>query len=400
MSSIWIILLDTSGSMGGGFTSKQGHTPDPLAEHGAWATKLDAAKELLLKQVATIRVQDLAVFQFTDEYSKIFQGTRDQLLAQSHLIRKLDAGGNTSIANAIGGVEVDPSFEKYRSVNVLVISDGLSDLDAAAKAAESLLIKYPFARIDTILIDDTDDGRKVAESVSINGTVRPVTSSIQLGSALSGARLDALRSNLTNMALVRLQTQQELAAFEQIPEPTLISVTSGQRLTSETLRSDIVPTLAGIEALGYAANYITRGEYRGSVSSISQDSPISINLTGLKEAVELALTYVIPWRRKNAERIAMLEIEKRELELASERQKLSMSNNYDAEQRRLELLRMQLELANSKLNLAERMLKAIDPESQLCGEARERALGRLLSGVDNLSATRLEFEILGDTPRQ
>jgi hypothetical protein len=79
--------------MGEGFTAKPGQPTDPLAEHGAWSTKLDAAKELLLRQVGSLRVQDLAVFQFTDRYSKLFQGTRDQLLQQDHLIRSLRAGG-------------------------------------------------------------------------------------------------------------------------------------------------------------------------------------------------------------------------------------------------------------------------------------------------------------------
>ena len=391
MLSIWVILLDTSGSMSDGFSSKQSYAHNPLAEHDSWNTKLDAAKDLLLKQVNTIRVQDIAVFQFTNECYKLFQGTRNNLLSQPTLITSLHASGGTSIANAINEVEKDSSFEKYQSLNVLIISDGLSDFDEAVKSAKSLVIKFPYARIDTILIDDIEDGRKVAEGISINGTVRPVSSSIQLGQAINSARADALRSNLANMAQLRLQTQQELL----IPNPTLISVTSEQSLNAATLKNDIAPTLAGIEALGYAKSYALGSEYQGVISSISQDSPISINLTGLKESVELALTYVIPWRRKNAERIAMLDIQNKEIEVEGERHKNSLYC-YDAEQRRLELLRIELELANSKLELTERMLKIIDPNLQLQGEAREQALGRLLSGVNQLSSTNLEFVMLGD----
>lgn len=399
MSSIWIILLDTSGSMGEGFTARPGQAIDPLAEQGAWSTKLHAAKELLLRQVATLRVQDLAVFQFTSDYTKVFQGTRDQLLRQTYLIESLVANDGTSIANALRGVEADPSFEPYRSLNILVITDGLSDPDAATEAASDLIEKYPFARIDTILIDETDEGRAVADSISINGTVRTVTSSIQLGTAMRGARIDSLRSNLTTMPLLRLQAQQELAVFEQLPEPTLITVTSGESLTAETLRNDIAPTLGGIEALGLASSYARDGEYRGSVSSISQDSPISINLTGLKEAIELALSYIIPWRRENAKRLAQLEVRKRELEVEREERNLALQP-YDAEQRRLELLRQQIDLSTSKLELAERVLKAIDPDSQLRGENRERVLAWVISSVDRLSSTRLEFEVFRDVSRQ
>lgn len=395
MSSIWITLLDTSGSMNDGFTASQGRNTDPLAEHGAWVRKIEAAKELLLKRIGAIRVLDIAVFQFKDVPTKIFQGTRDQLLAKPDLIQSLTAGGGTSIANALAGVEADSSFESYQSLNVLVVSDGLSDTDAAKLAAEKLVLKYPFARVDTVLIDDTDEGRAVAEAISINGTFTPVTSTAQLRAAISGARISSLQSNLANLALFRLQAQRELASFDEAPAPTLISVTSGQRLTSQTLRDDVVPTLLGIEALGQASSRLTRGEYRGTVSSISQDSPISINLTGLKDAVELALTYVIPWRRRNAERLAALDVEKREIELQREKQGLSM-HPFENEQRRLELLRVQLELAKSKLELAEKMLKAIDPESQLRGEAREFALGRLLSGVEHMATTRLEFQVMDE----
>ena len=142
-----------------------------------------------------------------------------------------------------------------------------------------------------------------------------------------------------------------------------------------------------------AASRASHGEYRGTVSSISQDSPISINLIGLKEAVELVLTYVIPWRRRNAERLASLEIEKREIELQREKHGVSMLP-FDQEQRRLQLLQVQLDLAKSKLELAERMLKVVDPEMQLRGESREIALSKLLSGVDHMTATRMEFQIV------
>jgi hypothetical protein len=344
-------------------------------------------------------VRDLAVFQFTSDYRKVFQGTRDQLLQQPHLIESLVASNGTSIANALRGVEADPSFEQYRSLNLLVITNGLSDLAPATQAASELITKYPFARIDTILIDETDNGRVVADSISINGTVRTVTSSIQLGTAMSGARVDALLSNLATMPLLRFQAQQELAAFEQLPEPTLITIISGERLTAETLRNDIAPTLGGIEALGRASSYVRHREYLGSVSSISQDSPISINLAGLKEATELALTYVIPWRRKNAERLAQLEVRKRELEIEREERNLAL-HLYDAEQRKLELLRQQVDLSMSKLELAERMLKAIDPDSQLRGENRKRALAGFIESIDRLSSTRLEFEVFRDVSLQ
>ena len=67
---------------------------------------------------------------------------------------------------------------------------------------------------------------------------------------------------------------------------------------------------------------------------------------------------------------------------------------FDQEQRRLQLLQVQLDLAKAKLELAERMLKVVDPEMQLRGESRAIALSKLLSGVDHMTATRMEFQIV------
>ena len=395
MSSIWVTLLDTSGSMSNGFSATTSSAPDPLAEQGAWKTKLEAAKDVLLKRIARIHVADVALFEFKGAPSKLFQGGRDQLLARPEIIQSLEASNGTNIAAAIAAVEADPSFKAYQSLSLLIVSDGLSDLTAAKAAAEALLRRYPHARIDTILIDETDEGRKVAEAISLNGDFIPVTSTAQLGAAVARARLSSLQSNLARMAFFRLQAQRELAVFEQIAEPTLVSVTSGQRLTARTLRDEVVPTLLGLEAFGQASSELQGREYRGAVSSISQDSPISINLTGLKEAVELALRYVLPWRRENARRLEAAEVTKRELEVERDRKDLDM-RPYDEEQRSLELHRIRLELAKAKLELAERMLKAIDPNTTMEGPDRELALSRLLSGVEHMSAARLDFRVVHD----
>jgi hypothetical protein len=264
-----------------------------------------------------------------------------------------------------------------------------------------------FRRVSRLL--EAGRSKKISES-AVNGTVRPVTSSIQLGAAISGARVDSLRSELSHMALLRFQAQRELSAFQQMPPPTLLTVTSGHALTATTLRNDVAPTIAGIESFGRAASLASLTEYRGSVSSISQDSPISINMTGLKDAVELVLSFVIPWRRENAKRLATLDV--RERELAVERQEReqdreSSLHDLDLEKRRLENLRIELELAKSKFELekskfelAERILRERDPDAQLRGEAREHAMALLRSGIDQLSSTRLEFEVARDFPRQ
>jgi hypothetical protein len=201
------------------------------------------------------------------------------------------------------------------------------------------------------------------------------------------------------MAQMRFLAQQELARFQQSAPPTLIRVTSGERLTSETLRNDIAPTLAGIEMIGQSASWATHREYEGTVSSISQDSPISINLSGLRETVDLVLAYIIPWRRKNAEKLSHLEVQKRELEIRKQENDLSF---YDLEQqqRRLETAKAQYELAKSKWELAEKIFNELYPGDERRGIERQEVMARILAGIDQLASTRLEFEVVREISRQ
>lgn len=393
MSAIWIVLLDTSSSMDEGFSAQSGAGGNILSETGEWAKKIDAAKEILRRQVSSLRDQDIAVIQFTDEARKLFQGTRDGLLKNTGLIASLEANGGTSIAAALDSVTSDPDFESYRALSVLLLTDGQSDIGEATRAANHLIAKFPFARIDSIIIDETDEGRAVVEAASINGTVRNATSAIQLSSAFSGARVSGLRGELQNMAFARFTAQEELARLQEGPGPTLIRVTTGEVLTAATLRDDIAPTLLALESIDAAGSIARRREPRATVSSISQDSPISINLTGIRDAVQLVLEYAIPWRRKHAERLSELEIRKRECEI----DKIELENSlygFEHEKRRLDLAKLQYEVALSKWEIAERMMKEIDPDNQLRGEAREEAVRRVLIGIDQLASTRLEFEVV------
>jgi len=372
------------------FSTQSGGGGDVLSETGAWVKKIDAAKEILLRQVSSLRVQDIAVIQFTDKARKLFQGTRDALLKNSELITNLEGDGKTSIAAALDSITSDPDFERYRSLSVLLLTDGQSDIDEATRAANDLIAKFPFARIDSIIIDETDTGRAVVEAASINGTVRNATSTIQLRSAFSGARASGLRGELQNMAFARFTAQEELARLQGAPAPTLIRVTTGEVLNAATLRNDIAPTLLALENIDAAGSIARRREPRATVSSISQDSPISINFTGIKETVQLVLEYAIPWRRRNAERLSNLNIRWRECEI----DKFKQENLLEHEKRRLDLAKFQYEVVLSKLEIAERMMKVLDPDNQLRGKDREEAMKRVLFAIDQLASTRLEFEVV------
>jgi Mg-chelatase subunit ChlD len=125
MSSIWVVLLDVSGSMDNGFSGSASTVP--LAERGRWRTKLEAAKELLLRQVAASRVQDVAVITFSGSAKKIYHGSRRDFPRAEATIRALRTDGRTDLASALMAVTVDQAFEGYSALSVLILSDGLSN---------------------------------------------------------------------------------------------------------------------------------------------------------------------------------------------------------------------------------------------------------------------------------
>lgn len=378
MASVWVILLDVSGSMNEGFSGAA--SDDPLAERGRWRTKLEAAKDLVLRQVAASRVQDVAVISFADDARKIFHGARSEFSQAEATIRGLvTEGRRTNLASGLTAVSADEKFESYKALSVLILSDGLSNTGDPVAAAERLITKYPFCRIDTILIDETEDGRRVAESVS-TGSVRPAFSVLDLGQALESARASSLRQELAGFATRRLSLQSELALIADVGSPTLLTVTSPLELTAASLRNDIVPTLEGMESLGRAVSDVSGRPYSGTITSISQDSPISISLSGFKEAVDLALEWVIPWRRRNAELLAVQKLRQHELE----NEKATIQNR-----------QLEVELAASKLALAERMLATFDRDHSMSDRRRQRLLQQFVTGIDQMSKTSIEFKAIG-----
>ena len=168
--------------------------------------------------------------------------------------------------------------------------------------------------------------------------------------------------------------------MDNVEGPTLLKIAPTVRLTPASLRDDIIPTLEGLESLERVANEASGRPFRGAISSISQHSPISISLQGFKEAVELALDWVIPWRRKHAEALAALRMRQQEIEV----ERASIQNR-----------QMEVALAASKVELAERLLKVCDPNQKLSSRHRERLLQQLVTGIDLMSKTTVEFLAVG-----
>jgi|SRR5208282_2770445 hypothetical protein len=365
MPALWAILLDVSGSMAEGFSTPPSN--DPFEEHGLWDTKLHAAKDLLLLQIIRLREQEIAVYTFADTTKKIFQGTRDDFAEAESKIRNIEADGHTNLASALVAVTEDPALENYIPLTVLILSDGLSNLGDPKSAAQRLVEKFPHCRIDTILIDETPEGRRTAEDVSIGGDVRSAASKTQVSREVVSARAGELAHELASLPYLAFNAESELARITGGPSPTLLTVTTPLSLTAASLDREIVPTLQALEALGRARTEGLGLPFRGKINSISQSSPISISLSGLKEAVELALEWVIPWRRENAKRIA----------------------NAKARQAEIQNERDSVHLMDEKLALAERMLTVVAPKAR--GTQRQAVLRQLLEGIDRMSEASVDF---------
>ena len=168
-NSIWIIFLDTSGSMRNKFSG--GPEPVGLVETGEWASKLEAAKELLIRRVSALRTPDVAIIQFASDADILFHDAADRFSEFEGRIRSLQAGGGTDLAAAFREAFLLSRLSDYRDIRVYVISDGLTDADQAEHAANEFSRIYPQSRVSVLLIDQTEKGNETAFRIASDDDV-------------------------------------------------------------------------------------------------------------------------------------------------------------------------------------------------------------------------------------
>jgi len=186
MTSLWVILMDTSGSMGEPFSASAATSSfKGLLEEGTYKTKLDGAKEVLLKQLSGLSNTDIAVVAFSDDAHLVWSGTADDIKTVDESIVSMTPNGQTNLASAIMLALNDlAGSSSYRIISMLVISDGLSNVGDPVGAANACIQSGLPIRISAILIDPTPEGEDIARAVSIGGEVRGVASSIALDDAV------------------------------------------------------------------------------------------------------------------------------------------------------------------------------------------------------------------------
>ena len=186
MSSLWAILLDISGSMNEPFSGKA--EGPGITETGPYPSKLDAAKDYVLKQIRGITSGDIAVVAFASQVQLVCRGQATDTERFRKPIQALTAGGGTNIASALlFALNKLGNLGIYKFIDFVVISDGLSNEGDPIAAAQQCATSSFRIRINTILIDPKDESIQIAQAISgpSGGETKSVTSSVRLATALA-----------------------------------------------------------------------------------------------------------------------------------------------------------------------------------------------------------------------
>lgn len=216
---MWIILLDHSGSMGDPFQG-EAEFAGRVRESNA-LTKLESAKQALLTDLASLGTSTrIAIIAFTDQVSLRYEGLSGQMEEIRAELDRLQPNDGTDIANALDfAVKYVAGVTELRGPRqVLVISDGLSDLDAARTAAERL-VEAASGAIHAILIDPTEEGEQLARAIAIGGRVDAVTSPGELRAGVAaGAREELKASDDPALVVAGFRREAELVTRQVAPE--------------------------------------------------------------------------------------------------------------------------------------------------------------------------------------
>jgi hypothetical protein len=211
---MWLILIDHSGSMGGEFraSADQATFRDRRTQQ---TTKLDAAIESVqieLRRLAAsaLTATQVSLFAFTSSVEFLREGDARDLDGFAAALRRLVPENGTNIAAAldgarmhVAGISADTTFHR-----ILLVTDGLSDLTEARRAARDCARAH--ITVDVVVIDPIDEARDLAAAVAgeSGGRWEPVFGPEDLDQAAAdaGSALETQTQRLQEVA-------SEMAAF-------------------------------------------------------------------------------------------------------------------------------------------------------------------------------------------
>jgi hypothetical protein len=209
---------------------------------------------------------------------------------------------------------------------------------------------------------------------------KPLVLAFDTFERLSDSSLDWLFDNTPIKDTVKKVVNKKSHGITIVFEP--INSFSTIELTPKNLAKIISPYLDAIEGIQSLIDEIKNKPFDEiKINSITQNSPISVNLEGAPEAVKLVQENIIPWRRKHAEVMAnfseqekVTEIESKKAEILEKRANAAKGRaeaekitaeaaiqREGAEKVKLENEKLRLELQRQKIQLALEVLDKLSP---------------------------------------
>lgn len=188
-----------------------------------------------------------------------------------------------------------------------------------------------------------------------------------------------------------------------------ISIKTEERMTPGFLSSGVIPYITAIADVQRVCNAVLKRPQREvSIKSISQNSPMSIKLIDAAQAINAVKEDIIPWRRKNAQNLAILkevdvaaDIKKKEEEALEIRARATKDQaeaekikaeaakiREEAEQMRIENDKRRFELQKAKFELALEIVSKMQPD--LPPSDKYVFAMQLLPAIDTLSTSPIE----------
>jgi hypothetical protein len=190
----------------------------------------------------------------------------------------------------------------------------------------------------------------------------------------------------------------------------LIQADTEHPLTPGYLATHLAPYLNALASIQHTCDDMLGREHREVViRRITQQSPVSISLQGVADAVNAVLDLVVPWRRENAKKLAALRIKEIEADIKIKEEEAKVRSTKDLveakkteaeiekliqekERQRIENAKLEVEVGASRFDLALRM--AAKMNRRLPKEQQIAYALKMLSDLKELTASEIEVKLL------
>lgn len=223
-------------------------------------------------------------------------------------------------------------------------------------------------------------------------------------------RLGYVIRNATNVLLGGYQRREELSRHGSIRSNNQrLVIRVEDSLTPEFLHGELGPFLSALDAMQRVCNEIVGNERSEVViRSITQKSPLEVNLDGAADVIRLLKEDIFPWRRKHAQKLARLQTKQLEAEIRQkEAEALEIQSRSDklgaeslvvkataervAQETRKMMLendKLEFEVNAAKLQLALRVVSKLQPNLP---EAQRLAFAvKLLPSLNTLTTSKID----------